>query len=184
MQILKTLAIQLKQLTLLACTLLLVSAQAPTREYQVKAAFLFNFTQFIEWPSASFSSSSSPLVIGVLGKNPFGNYLEETVSGETVHGHPLLVQHYKTVEEIKNCHILFLNITDATKIDQVIESAKSKSVLTVSDGVNFMKQGGMIRFFTRKNKIQFQVNTELTKSANLTVSSKLLRLAEIYVPDK
>jgi hypothetical protein len=182
MQVLKTIHIRLKQLALLAGSILLLSAQTPTREYQVKAAFLFNFTQFIEWPAGSFSSTSAPLVIGIVGKNPFGNYLEETVSGENVNGHPLVVQQYKTVEDIKNCHILFLNLTDAAKIEQALTGIKSRSVLTVSDGPNFMKQGGMVRFFTRKNKIQFQVNTELTKAANLSISSKLLRLAEIYVP--
>lgn len=168
---------------LLACSFILLSAQTPvTREYQVKAAFLFNFTQFIEWPSSSFVSSSSPLVIGVVGKNPFGTYLDETVAGEQVNGHPLQVQYFKTVEDIKTSHILFINITDAEKVQQVIAGARNKSVLTVSDGTGFMKQGGMIRFFTRKNKIQFQVNTTLAKAANLTISSKLLRLAEIYEP--
>ena len=78
------------------------SAQtAGDREYQLKAAFLFNFTQFVEWPSASLPEPSSSLVIGILGENPFGNYLEEIVTGEVVNGHPLVVQQYKNVDEIK-----------------------------------------------------------------------------------
>jgi hypothetical protein len=157
-----------------------VSAQTPVApEYQVKAVFIFNFTQFVEWSPSSFISAQSPFVIGVLGENPFGSYLEDVVSGEKVNGHPLVVYHYKNPEEIKTCHILFINKAGINSLEDISESIKGKNVLTVSDAGGFLKQGSMIRFITRDNKIRIQINLEAAKEADLTISSKLLRLAEI-----
>ena len=165
---------------LIACSAFLLASQpAENREYQVKAAFLYNFTQFVEWPANALPEAKTPLVIGVLGENPFGNYLQEIISGEQVNGHPLVVQQYKDAEEIKTCHILFINLAEKDKLEQAIASLKGRSILTVSDESNFIKHGGMIRFIKRDNKIQFQINPESAKEADLIVSSKLLRLAEI-----
>jgi len=167
-------------------TLLLVfgiffSAQTTSnREYQIKAAFLFNFTQYVEWPANAFREPETPLIIGILGEDPFGNYLEETVRGEKVNGHPLVIQHYKNIEEVNACHILFINQAETNKPDQAVINLKGKYILTVSDGHNFMKQGGMIRFITRDKKIMIQINPDAAKEANLIISSKLLRLAEIF----
>lgn len=185
MSVLKKISFKFPVISLLVCSAFFVSMQPPSsREYQIKAVFLFNFTQFVEWPTTSFSSDQAPLVIGVLGENPFGSFLEETVSGEKVNGHPLIVQYYKNIEDIKPCHILFINTSEANKLRQVIGSLKGKNILTVSDASNFLPEGGMIRFFTKSNKIQLQINLEATKTANLVISSKLLRLAEIFIPKK
>jgi len=156
----------------------------PDREYKLKAVFLFNFTQFIEWPPASFENGDSPLVIGVLGANPFGSYLEQTVSGEKVNGHPVAVQYYSNEKEAAQCHILYINITESKKRKEIIEALKGQSVLTVADAPDFTKSGGMIRFFTSTNKIKLQINPEASKEGKLMLSSKLLRLAEIYNPGK
>ena len=150
-----------------------------TREYQLKAVFLFNFTQFVEWPSNSFSTAQSPAVIGILGKDPFGNYLEETIAGETINKHPLVIQHFDNVDEITNCQILFINVSDKNKLQAILEKLKGKNILTISDINGFTKIGGMIRLYTRDDKINIQINLEATKSENLVVSSKLLKLAEI-----
>src|SRR5690349_14164681 len=123
-----------------------VSAQSPSREYQLKAVFLFNFTQFVDWPANAFENEQSPLVIGVIGDNPFGAYLAQTVSGEKINGHPLAVQYYKNEEDIKSCQILFVNVNETKKQEQVLETVKGKNVLTVSDHPDFLKQDGMIRF--------------------------------------
>ena len=149
------------------------------REYQVKAAFLFNFTQFVEWPANALPETTTPWVIGVLGENPFGTYLQEIISGEQVNGHSLVIQQYKNAEEIKTCHILFINLTEKDKLEQAITSLKGRSILTVGDGNNFIKQGGMIRFVIRDNKVHFQINPESAKGADLVISSKLLKLAEV-----
>lgn len=164
--------------------LALAAQTPPTREYQLKAVFLYNFTQFVEWPTNSFTSDQSPMIIGILGADPFGSYLEETIAGEKINGHPLRVQHYNTVEEIGVCQVLFINVADKTKREQIISKLKGRNILTVSDSPDFLLQGGMIRFFTRQDKIKLQVNLEEAKTASLVISSKLLRLVEIFVPQK
>lgn len=148
-------------------------------QYQIKAAYLFNFTQFVEWPVNAFPETKAPLIIGILGENPFSTYLEEIISGKQVSGHPLVVQQYKEVEEIKTCHVLFINLADTDKLDQTMASLKARSILTVSDRDNFIQEGGMIRFISKNNKIQIQINPEPAKEANLVISSKLLRVAEV-----
>ncbi|MDE3083993.1 MAG: YfiR family protein [Verrucomicrobiota bacterium] len=156
-----------------------VSAQtAPAREFQLKAIFLFNFTQFVNWPSEAFSSPSAPLVIGVLGGDPFGSFLDETVQGEKVDGHPLVVRRYRRVDEIQGCHILFISGTESWRLDWILSVLKGHSILTVGDWGDFTLRGGMIRFITRNHKIRFRINADAAKAAHLTISSKLLRLAE------
>lgn len=147
------------------------------RAYQVKAVFLYNFSQFVEWPSTAFSSSNDPFVIGILGNDPFGSYIDETVAGENMMGHPMVVQRYHDVKDITDCHILFINT--GGDIAQVLTALGNRSILTVSDDNNFAKKGGMIRFFTINNKVRLRINPAAAKAANLTISSKLLRLAEI-----
>ena len=92
---------------------------AISKEYQVKALFLYNFSQFVEWPAEAFAEAQSPLVIGVLGEDPFGAYLDEIVRGEKVNNHPLVVQRYHQVEEIKTCHILFISQSEAKRLEQI-----------------------------------------------------------------
>jgi hypothetical protein len=158
---------------------ILISAQISTREYQVKAVFIFNFTQFVEWPPQSFPTAQSPEVIGILGEDPFNTYLEETISGEVINKHPLVIQHFNTVEEITNCHILFIGISDKKKLQVVLEKLKGKNILTIGDTNEFAKLGGMVRLYTRDDKINIQINLEAAKAENLIISSKLLKLAEI-----
>jgi hypothetical protein len=161
-----------------------LAAQPVTKEYQVKAVFLYNFSQFVEWPTNAFPEAQTPLVIGVLGENPFGNYLEETVRGEAVNKHPLVIQHYRQAEDIKACHILFISQSKMGRLDQILASLKGRNILTVGDAEGFSLRGGMIRFITEKNKIRLRINLEAAKAASLTISSKLLRPAEIVAPGK
>lgn len=172
-------------LSLFTCGAIFLNAQANTiKEYQVKAAFLFNFIKFVEWPETAFHEDHEPIIIGVLGEDPFGSYLKDVVIGEKIDDHPIVIQYYKSVKDIKECHILFISLDEVNKLSETISILKDKSVLTVSDASSFIQQGGMIRFITDKKKIRFQINPEAAKSANLTISSKLLRLAEIVVPDR
>src|SRR5579859_4663801 len=108
----------------LACSTIFFSAQTQVaREYQIKAVFLFNFAQFVEWPATSFKETDA-IIIGVLGENPFGTYLEEAVRGEKVNGHPLVVQRYRQVDEVKTCHILFINAPETHQLKEVFASLK------------------------------------------------------------
>jgi hypothetical protein len=162
----------------------LLAQSNPDREYKLKAVFLFNFTQFVEWPPASFETGESPLVIGILGANPFGSHLEQTVSGEKVNGHPVVVKYYNNEKEAEQCHILYININESNKRKEIIEALKGQPVLTVADAPDFTKSGGMIRFFTSTNKIKLQINPEASKEGKLMLSSRLLRLADIVKPGK
>ena len=182
MPILKIILIRfLHAALIIVCSSVHLSAQSSvSREYQIKAAFLFNFTQFVDWPASSFATVDAPMVIAVLGENPFDAYLTETVSGEKVNGHPVVIQHYDHIEEIKICHILFIGLADPKKLEQAISALKERSILTISDQPDFLTMGGMIKFFPKNNNIRFEINLEATKSANLVLSSKLLRLAEIF----
>ena len=159
------------------------SARAQTSgQYQVKAVFLFHFAQFIEWPSEAFAETNSPLVIGVLGTDPFNGILDETVRDEEVRGHRLVVERYRTVEQIKNCHILYIGQSEARRLEQDLAQLKNKPVLTVSDIEAAPERGVMIRFEAKRTRIGFAINREAAKSANLTISSKLLQAADIVGP--
>ncbi|MBV9986939.1 MAG: YfiR family protein [Chitinophagaceae bacterium] len=155
-------------------------AQA-SREGAIKAVFLFNFSQFVEWPQQTFSSPSAPFVIGILGDDPFGPYLDETIEGEKVNGHKLVVQRFRDVKDIKSCHILFINQRDADYRD-LLGALAGHNILTVSDGRGFTRSGGMVRFSTENNKIKLEINPDAAKQEGLVISSKLLRIATIFDP--
>ena len=170
-------------LTLFALLSLLasrLSAQTTgAEEYQVKAVFLFNFTQFVAWPANAFVDSQSPIVIGVLGDDPFGEYLDETVRSEKVDGRPLVVFRYHNTGEIKACHVLFISQSETARLKEILAQLKDRSVLTVGDQENFSRRGGMVRFYKDKNRVRLRVNVEAVKAAGLSISSKLFRFAEI-----
>ena len=150
-------------------------AQSAAAEYQVKAAFLFNFAKFVEWPPNAFADANTPFVIGVLGQDPFGSYLDETVRGEQVNGRQLTVQRYRSVADIQKCHVLFISRSESERLDQIVADLKYRKILIVTDA-----EGGaggvMIRFINEGNKIRFKIDVRAAKAANLTISSKLLRL--------
>jgi len=153
-------------------------AAAPT-EYQVKAAFLFNFTQFVDWPPSAFADDGAPLVIGVLGQDRFGADLDEIVRGESVRGRPLVVRRYERVEDIGPCHILFVDRSESERLDRVLPRLSGRSILTVGEFGGFARRGGMIQFATVGNRIQLRVNLQAARAADLEISSKLLRPARI-----
>jgi hypothetical protein len=162
-----------------------VSAQtAPSKEYQIKAVFLFNFVQFVEWPPAAFAGADTPLVIGILGDDPFDTYLDETVRDEKVANRPLEIQRYRRVDDIKTCHVLFISRSETSRLEQVLSSLKDRHLLIVGDADDFVQRGGMIRLATAQNKIRLIVNVEAARAANLTISSKLLRSAELATAPK
>jgi len=147
---------------------------------EVKAAFLYNFATFSEWPAEAFANPNSPFTIGVLGENPFGTALNEIVLNETKGGRPLTIKYFSQIEDVKDCQILFINLQKPSAQIQALEALKKQNVLTVGDTPDFVSKGGMIRFFVENNKLRFQVNLSAIKESNITLSSKLLRLAEIF----
>jgi preprotein translocase subunit Sec61beta len=148
-------------------------------EYHVKAVFLFNFAQFVDWPPAAFADSQASFVICILGDDPFGDFLDQTVRGEQFHGRTFAVRRYKSADELKTCHILFISEPGA---EAVLGQLKDRPVLTVSDDEAFAERGGMIRFITDHGRIKLEINPTAAEAANLTISSKLLRVALIATP--
>jgi hypothetical protein len=150
------------------------------KEYDLKAVFLYNFTQFVEWPPEAFANESAPIVIGVLGEDRFGGSLDETVRNEKVRNRRLVVQRYLRVEDIQTCHILFISRSETRRLDQILEKLKlrGKSILTVGESEGFTQQGGIIGFTTEQNRIRLRINMEAARMANLIMSSKLLRVAD------
>ena len=170
---------------LFVCGLLLTTGpqvSAQSKEYQFKSAFLYNFSQFVVWPAGAFSGAQSQLVIGVFGDDPFGGSLDEIVQGQKGNNHPLVVQRFRQIAEIKTCHILFVSRSEAGRLNQIVAISRNRNILTVSDIEGFAQSGGMIALVTENNRIRFKINLAAVKAENLTISSKLLRVAEIVTP--
>ena len=164
--------------------LLLVAARcgaavAAPSEYQVKAVFLFNFAQFVEWPAQAFPDPQAPFVIGVLGKDPFGPDLDTVVRGETVDHRPLAIERYRNIGELHNCNILFIGRSEVGELPHILEVLKGRSILTVTDAEDGDPGGVMIRLVNRSNRIKLRIDVGAAKAGNLVISSKLLRPAEI-----
>lgn len=155
------------------------SAQA-SREYALKAVFLLNFTRFVEWPASAFPQTNSPIVIGVLGSDPFGRALDDVVKGEVVEGHPVIVERYQSMAELKPCQILFISMSEQSRWPEIRDALKGQPVLTVSEMENFAPVGGMIRLYkSSQNKIRLRINLDAVKAEHLKISSKLLNVSDV-----
>ena len=166
---------------LLVCAARLGAQAAKASETQVKAVFLFNFAQFVDWPPEAVPDSQAPLVIGILGEDPFGDFLDATVRGERRGSRPFAIRRYQRVGDIKGCDILFIN-RSAGDAEEILARLKNRPILTVSDAERFAERGGMIRFVTDRGRIRLQINPVSAEAAHLTISSKLLRVAEVITP--
>lgn len=157
---------------------------APTvGEYDVKAAFLYNFTKFVDWPSSVFANDRDTLTVCVLGDDPFRGSLQR-VAGEDVEGRQLIVLRARSdfLSRPGGCQILFISRSEAQRLSQVLAAVRDHPVLTVSDTEGFLEQGGIINFVLQGSKIRFEINQESAERAGLKISSKLLRLASRIVP--
>jgi len=146
-------------------------------EYQIKAAFIFNFAKFVEWPAAAFAKASSPIVVGVLGENPFRDALEKTIKNKTVDEHPVIIREFRAATDATNCHILFISGSEKGRLPQILKQLNGRNVLTVGEMPGFTGEGGMINFVLDGTKIRFQINNDAANSAGLKISSKLLKLS-------
>lgn len=167
---------------LLLCCLFVFGVEAAvpvTPEYKIKAAFLFQFSRFVEWPAAAFASIDAPLTICVLGANPFGSALQEISAGELVYTHPLIVQNHADVEDLDSCHIVFVSGAEQDVARRALQRLSGKSVLTVSDSNDFTRRGGVIGLVTVNGKVTLQVNRSSADAAQLRISAKLLRVADL-----
>lgn len=156
--------------------------ERPAREYQVKAAFLLNFVRFVEWPAESFPDPAVPLRIGVLGDDPFGMALDDTVRDETVRNRPLAVQRGRTIEELAGCHLIFVSRSEQAKAAEIIAHFGRQAVLMVSDIEGFASRGGTIDFFPDGKRLRFAINQAGAQQQNLKLSAQLLSLGKIVAP--
>ena len=168
-------------LVVLACLALSVvvpvDAQEAFPEYQVKAAYLLNFLKFVEWPNDGFADSLAPIVIGVVGDDPFGSALPEVIIGKTVQGRDLVIRKYHVGENLRGAHILFISSSEKKRIPQILSSLNGSSVLTVADTDGFLEAGGMIQFLLENDHVRFAIDIDAAGRARLKISSKLLSLA-------
>ena len=156
-----------------------VHAQDALSEYQVKAAYLFNFLKFVEWPDESFADPIAPIVIGVVGEDPFGNALPQVVIGKTVQGRDLVIRIYHTGEDLRGAHILFISASERKRLPMILSSLRGSNVLTVADTAGFLDAGGMIQFLNENGRVRFAINVDAAGRAKLKMSSKLLSLAKV-----
>lgn len=161
---------------LIALSSLRAAAGAPT-EYQVKAAYLSNFGRFVEWPAKANVKSISNFAICVLGTDPFGRALDQAAAGQLIDGMSVIARRLSTPEQAAGCRVLFISASESDSLPEVLSALSRAGVLTVSDIPQFTERGGMIGFTLQDNRVRFEVNLGAAKSAGLTLSSQLLKLA-------
>ena len=153
-------------------------AQSPKpTDYDVKAAYLYNFGHFVEWPANVASAQNGAFTVCVLGQDPFGPALDTTLAGETIAGKRVAAKRISTPQESGNCQILFLSSAEEARLNTIIKALNKQAVLTVSDMPEFSQHGGMIQFVLEGKRVRFEVNLAAVQHAGLTLSSELLKVA-------
>ena len=152
------------------------AAAAAASEYEVKAAYLYNFGKFVAWPEEALAGAD-PLVICVVGKDPFGAVLDETIRDKTVQEHKLTVRRMTNAERVRECHILFVSALEEHRLPQILRSMGGSHVLTVGETEGFVRKGGAITLVARDRKVRFDVNLRAAHDAGLEMSAQLLKVA-------
>ncbi len=156
----------------------------PPTEYQVKAAFLYNFAKFVEWPADAFPDVQSPIVLGILGDDPFGSVLDKMIYGKAANGRGFVVKRVSEDAKLRSCHILFISSSEKKHLARILEGLKGAGVLTVGDMDRFAESGGVIHLLLAENKVRFGINLTAAARARLKISSKLLALARIVADEQ
>jgi len=151
----------------------------PALAYRIKAAFLYHFAQFSTWPEEVLGDAATPIRLCILGKNPFGDTLKQ-LEGKTVHNRPLEIRHLPAGTSAQGCHVVFMGPMPVQMLKTTLAQLQHRPVLTVGEGEDFLKQGGIVRLIEEKNRIQFEINVTAARRAGLQLSTRLLRLAQIY----
>jgi hypothetical protein len=159
------------------CNVLTIQVQAQTaNEYQVKAAFIFNFAKFVEWPSDAFGEGGV-LVVGVVGDDPFGRALDQ-LNGNTANGRRLRIKRLRWDEDLRSCQILFISNSERRHLGKIMDNIRGTSVLTIGEMPQFNQAGGIIKFVIQDDKVRFEINAGAAGQARLRISSKLLALSK------
>ena len=150
-----------------------------SKEYQIKAAFLFHFTQFVEWPAETFTNADAQFRIGVLGENPFGGALDEIVKGETIGNHKIIVQYSRRAEDLKNCQIVFVSKTEEKRLPRILKDLNVKNLLTVGECDGFDQRGGALNFYLKTARCILKSIPPPPNTKDLKIGSQLFRLGKI-----
>jgi hypothetical protein len=151
-------------------------------EYAIKAGFVYNFAKFVEWPADAFRDSQSPLVICIVGNDPFGSKLD-VLENKTVLGRKLVIRRLAILDDILKCQGLFISRSENSQLPAILKAARNKNILTISEAPNFCRSGGMINLFLDGDKVRFEINIRNAEKARLKISSHLLNLAKICRED-
>jgi hypothetical protein len=156
-----------------------VARAQDSKEYQLKAVFLFNFAQFVKWPASCFARADAPFTIGILGDDPFGNALDETIRGENIEHHKLVVMRAQRVDDLKDCQMIFISRSEGGHVSEILAQLEGRPVLTVSEVESFARDGGTINFYIVAGKVHFEINPGSAQHQGLKISSQLLSLGRI-----
>jgi hypothetical protein len=148
-------------------------------EYRLKAAFLFNFAKFVDWPPGAFKTAGDPISICIVGKNPFGGALDQAVNGQAVQGKSFSIRQITDVHQMRGCHIIFVSSSERKRLPAIFSEIKTLGVLTVGECDNFAAEGGVVNFRIEEGTVRIQINVDAAALQQLHISSKLLSLAEI-----
>jgi hypothetical protein len=167
----------------IAATLPAQAVERVAGEYEIKAAFLYNFAQYIEWPKDAVPGAEDSFIIGILGQDPFGSALDDIARDKTIQGKRIVLRRFATVEDYTPCHILFIASSAVSEMPAVRRRVQDTHVLLAADTEGLAQRGVVINFFVESSKVRFEINTTAAERAGIKISSKLLRLARI-VTDK
>lgn len=156
-----------------------LAQQTVSKEYQIKAAYLYNFAKFVEWPADSFTNSDSPLVIGVFGQNPFGQELQAIAQAHQINGRPIVIRSITSAADAAGVHLMFVCATDDDQAAAILGSLKNTAILTVGESRKFMDAGGIIDFVRESDKVRFEVSAVEAERHGLKISAQLLKLATV-----
>jgi hypothetical protein len=167
----------------LAVTFTLSAQTASDSEYRIKAVFLFNFVQFVEWPLHAFANDQEPLSLCVVGNDPFGETLDQVVAGESAQNRSLVVRRPDRNGDLGSCHLLYVSRSEQSRLGEVLKSVGTAPVLTVSDIEHFVANGGTIGFYLDRKRVRFEISPTHAQRRGLKMSSQLLGLGRILHSD-
>lgn len=176
---------------LLALVLLLLPAagdppggtqESRRREYRIKTAIIFQFARYVDWPKTAFKSEKSPFVVGVVGKNPFGDQLE-SLEGRIINGRKIRVRSFRNAKEAQKAHILFLGLNRTKEIREAVKTLSGSNVLTIGDRRSAARMGGVVGFFISKKKVAYAINLDAANAGKLRFNPKLVKLASAIYKD-
>lgn len=172
---------------LLFCIHALLTAQmraqtSPYTPYQLKALYLHNFAKYTEWPKEALGDGNAPFVLGILGKDPFGKDIE-IIEGKSIKGRKLIVKHFANVQEVKDCHLLFISSSETERLPQILKALEKSSILTIAEVEGFLQYSGMINLVAEQKgpgsqSVAFEINRAAAEKVNLKLDTQLLKLAK------